>query len=158
VIEFVVPGRAVPQGGMTAFVKGNRAFVTHKRPKELGDFRARVALAAQHAGAEMVKGAVRLDVAFSLIRPKSHMGTGRNAHLVKGSSPRYPTTNPDIDKLLRSLLDALTQVCFADDNQVTQINVTKSYTAPGDAPCTYVRLTELEAAQESLEEREAAGG
>lgn len=138
-----MPGKPVPQGGMTAFAKGNKAFVVHKKPKELGDYRARVAVAAQHAGAVPITGPISVVVAFTLPRPKNHFGTGRNEHVLKASAPAWPTKNPDIDKLLRSLLDALTGVCFNDDNQVVQVAVTKGYVRDGEGPQTVVTVTEM---------------
>lgn len=124
----VVPGRPVPQGNMRAFAVNNRAFVTHKKPKELGDFRARVAIACQ--GIEMIFGPVALDVIFYLPRPKSHYGTGKNANKLKNSAPTYVTTNPDIDKILRSALDSLTGIAFRDDSQVVSITARKTYGNP----------------------------
>lgn len=126
-LSFVVPGRPVPQGGMKAFARGNRAFVTHSKPKELGDYRARVAIAAQNAGARIIDGPVSLTVTFVMPRPKSHYGTGRNAGVIKPSAPYYVTTKPDVDKLLRSLFDALTSVAIRDDSQVVMVTMSKVY-------------------------------
>jgi Holliday junction resolvase RusA-like endonuclease len=46
---------------------------------------------------------------------------------------RYPTTKPDLDKLARAVLDALTGVYYLDDAQVVSLDLQKAYThgAPG---------------------------
>jgi crossover junction endodeoxyribonuclease RusA len=44
---------------------------------------------------------------------------------------QHPTVPPDLDKQIRSILDALTGVAYVDDSQVTHIKATKEYGAPG---------------------------
>lgn len=150
-LEFTVPGKPVPQGGMTAFAKGNRAFVTHKKPKELGDYRARVALAATQAGAELTRAPVIVNASFLLPRPKGHYGTGRNASQLRASAPHWPMTKPDIDKLERALLDAITGVVIADDSQVIRSYCDKQYAL--EAPRTVVYIEELSESRRAEETR-----
>lgn len=38
-----------------------------------------------------------------------------------------PTVRPDVDKLLRAVLDALTGIAYADDSQVVQVTTSKTY-------------------------------
>ncbi len=46
----------------------------------------------------------------------------------------------DADKLSRSVLDALTGICYADDVQVTDLRVTKRYAARSGARIVVVAL------------------
>lgn len=79
-------------------------------------------------------GAVWVDVQFSLRRPKSHYGTGRNAGQLKAAAPPYPTTTPDLDKLVRSTQDALKDAgVLADDSAVATLSASKVYVLWGDA-------------------------
>lgn len=142
-ITFTVPGKPVPQGGMRAFAKGNKAFITHSKPKEIGDYRARVALAAQMSEAKPLDGPVELAATFFFDRPKSHYGTGKNARVLKASAPRYPTGRPDLDKVERALLDALSGICFHDDSQVVEMNTAKAYALDGEGASTVVSLWDL---------------
>ncbi|MFK0172667.1 RusA family crossover junction endodeoxyribonuclease [Streptomyces sp. NPDC090306] len=72
--------------------------------------------------------AVALDVTFTLPRPQSHFGTGRNAGALKPSAPAYPTGTPDLDKLLRSTQDALKDAgVLADDSRVVDVHARKRY-------------------------------
>lgn len=140
---FTVPGLPVPQGSMRAFLPKNskHPVVTHNHPAPLKNYRARIALAAQSAGVRITHGAVRIDVAFTFPRPKNHFGQGRNLRVLKPFAPRHKLTAPDLDKCLRSLLDALTGVAFDDDAQVTQITATKGY---AEQPRTEVQVRPLE--------------
>jgi crossover junction endodeoxyribonuclease RusA len=42
----------------------------------------------------------------------------------------YPSVKPDVDKLLRAVLDSLTGVAFHDDGQVVEISGWKNYGSP----------------------------
>jgi hypothetical protein len=66
---------------------------------------------------------VRVTVAFYLPRPKA-LPKKRTAHLKA----------PDIDKILRGFLDAITGIVFRDDSQVVEVIAMKRYAAEGDAP------------------------
>jgi len=70
---------------------------------------------------------VRVVCTFIFERPKNHYGTGRNALNLKPSAPFSMVTKPDVDKLARAVLDALTGVLFYDDSQVISLTVTKKY-------------------------------
>jgi Holliday junction resolvase RusA-like endonuclease len=74
---------------------------------------------------------VRLSVAFYLPRPKKYSKRGAFVpHCVA----------PDLDKLGRAVLDALTSVLYADDRQVTELIAGKYY-AEVDAPArVFVRI------------------
>ena len=78
----------------------------------------------------MWRGPVAVSLTFFFTRPKGHYGTGRNAHTLRDSAPGAIVTKPDIDKLARCVLDALTGVAFHDDAQVTVLNLHKLYGEP----------------------------
>jgi Holliday junction resolvase RusA-like endonuclease len=48
-----------------------------------------------------------------------------------------PSVAPDLDKLVRAALDALTSVAYGDDGQVTEIHAMKIY---GQVPGLEVRV------------------
>lgn len=119
-IAFTVTGIAQAQGSARAFMpKGGRfPVVTSSNPKLRG-WRHLVADAAGRAVAEaggqlIAEGAVRVIAAFYLPRPKA-IGAKAVPH-VKA---------PDLDKLQRSLGDAMSGVVFRDDSQITGWKVTK---------------------------------
>lgn len=73
--------------------------------------------------------AVTLTATFYFARPKSHYGTGRNAHTLKPSAPPEHAQTPDADKLLRLICDALTIAgVIADDRLIVDIRGRKRWT------------------------------
>jgi len=77
----------------------------------------------------MAMGAVTLDLMFRFARPKGHYNAKGE---LKQSAPMRVITKPDLDKLQRSTLDALTGVIFKDDSQVCRILAMKCYCLPGE--------------------------
>jgi Holliday junction resolvase RusA-like endonuclease len=78
--------------------------------------------------------AIEIEVVFYLERPKT----------VKPSKRWAPTVPPDLDKLLRALLDGIGQsgVIWGDDSQVVRITAWKSY-ADNRYPGAEVRIWEI---------------
>jgi len=60
-------------------------------------------------------------IRFYFPRPKAHYRTGKYAGVLKDAAPDIHTVTPDIDKLERCVLDALTGICWRDDSKVYRI-------------------------------------
>ena len=132
-IQFTVYGRPVPQGSMIASynTKDKVARVHHVQGAALAQWRASIRLAAIEAGAQVLEGAVQIVVVFGMVRPI------RKA--------QYPTVAPDLDKLVRALLDALTNVCYNDDAQVVSLYAGKVYSTRTEVIVkTYADASEYE--------------
>ena len=123
-ISFTVYGTPIPQGSTKAFIpKGwKRAIITADN-KKTKPWRQEIAQTAQ---AEMGKLKmlereipVTVRCEFFFAKPKSTK-----------KSVFAKTTKPDLDKLARSLLDALTGIVFEDDSQVTMLVVSKGFGNP----------------------------
>jgi Holliday junction resolvase RusA-like endonuclease len=71
--------------------------------------------------------AVGLHVRFVFRRPKKHFRTGRFSNVLRDDAPRFPIGKPDADKLLRTVMDALTGVVYVDDCQVVDPHCPKVY-------------------------------
>jgi Holliday junction resolvase RusA-like endonuclease len=126
-VELVVHGAGKPAGSKRHIGQGR---IVDANPNAR-DWQWRVAQVAgeQLNGRPLLEGPLRLDVCFYRTRPKSHLGTGRNAGTVKASAPAWPTTEPDLTKLVRAVEDALTGVCWRDDAQIVEQNAAKLYAA-----------------------------
>ena len=137
-VTFTVYGAAQPAGSKTAGVtKGGKVFVRDSARKGT-PWRRQVAQAAGEAmnGAGLLDGALSLTVRFYVPRPKSHFG----ARGLRPSAPDYPTTRPDITKLLRAIEDACTGIVWRDDAQVVAQHALKGY---GEQACAEVEVHTL---------------
>lgn len=120
-----VIGIPQPQGSKTAFVKNGRAVLTEGRTQSSREafksWRDGVTLAARdwctlHNGPALDEP-VEVHITFRLPRPKS--------------APKrrlWPDTRPDLDKLTRSVLDALVHGgVLVDDSRVVMIHARKVF-------------------------------
>ena len=137
-IRFFVPGTPVPQGSMRHVGHGR---VVHSNAAALLPWRdsVRAAAAAAMGGRELWIGPVSMLLRFEFPRPKSHLGTGRNAGALRAGAPWFHMQTPDIDKLQRAVLDALTGVVWRDDSQVFRVTATKAWTIAGGSTTIIVR-------------------
>jgi len=152
-IAFEVRGTPRPQGSYTwrptASGKGQ---VIPPRASLL--WRERVAAAAELAMGDhpLLDGPVRAELVFSMPRSRGHFGTGRNAGKLKPSAPALPSRTPDIDKLSRSVLDALTSTVLVDDARVVELVACKVYSDPASAGVSVTVEEVLVAVEEVVEE------
>lgn len=109
-IEFHVDGLPIPQGSMKV-INGH---IIHSQGSALAAWRSAIAYSAKGAGARPVSEGVSVDLIFTMPRPRT----------VKRLEP---SVAPDLDKLIRAALDALTAIAYLDDGQVTEIYSRKIY-------------------------------
>lgn len=128
IIEFFVPGKPVPQGSKRHIGRG----ILIESSKDLGPWRERVALTAHQtlAGEPIMSGAITAVLTFVLPRPKSAPKTRTPA----------ATKRPDVDKLARACLDAITDVIILDDAQVVDLRATKRLAELGETPGVHIRI------------------
>lgn len=124
-LAITVWGRPAPQGSKRAFVNrytGRASMV--ESSKNVKPWREAVKQAVFDAdGDSVITGPVVLNVTFTLPKPKSAPKTRRT----------WPDRKPDIDKLCRSTIDALTDAgCWEDDGRIVECRAAKRY--PGEGP------------------------
>lgn len=88
-----------------------------------------------------LEGPIRLELTFVVPRPAGHYRAS-GALSKSGLLMPYPTTRPDSTKLLRAFEDALKDITWADDSQIVEHVVRKTY---GDALETRATIEELSA-------------
>jgi crossover junction endodeoxyribonuclease RusA len=124
-LEIVVEGTPVPQGSFRHIGNGR---IIAANPK-LNTWRQTIAdQVAEKTAVRLIDGFCRVDLVFTLPRPKS----------VPKSRRARPTTKPDLDKLVRAALDAISLPKYVqlltDDSIVTDLHAAKRYadhTPPG---------------------------
>lgn len=90
--------------------------IIHTKDKELRTWRVHIGNTARNCGIQIAEKdtGVLIDLMFCMPKPKS----------VKRL---IPSTRPDLDKLIRAVLDALTGIAYIDDGQVVEITASKIY-------------------------------
>ena len=68
-------------------------------------------------------------IEFHVERPSGHYTKKRQ--LLKNTAPDHPAVKPDIDKLVRCTLDALSGVAFDDDARIVSLTAHKRYRKRG---------------------------
>jgi crossover junction endodeoxyribonuclease RusA len=141
-VNLLVIGTPVPQGSTRAFVVAGRAVTTAANPRTR-PWKAAVAAVAAEARPEdwPMLSPIEVRARFAFTRPAAHYGSGRNAGRLRPSAPTHKVSVPDVDKLLRAVLDALTGVLFVDDRQVVAVDASKGF---GEVAGAWVRVTALE--------------
>lgn len=124
-ISFFVAGVPIPKGSTRAFYNKvlGRAIITAANSKTR-PWEQAIRAEAKIAGCAPTLEPVEVLATFYLPRPKGHFG---KAGTLRPSAPLAHDKKPDIDKLLRALLDGLTGEAFVDDAQVVAAGVTKQY-------------------------------
>lgn len=147
-VEFEVRGTPVPQGSGRTFVVAGRA-VRATTTAPLLAWRGAIASEARAAmaGAPLMEGPVELEVEFRpAVRPASHWLPANARRLLRAlrlEAPLWHAQAPDVDKLCRACLDALSGVVYADDRQVARLTASKRWPADGEAPGCRVRVSSL---------------
>ena len=114
-MKLFVPGAPAPQGSKSfKGIRGGKAILVESS-EAVGPWRERVALAAHSNADGLIAGPVSVRLDFVMPRPKS---------APKRTTPPA-VKRPDIDKLSRAILDALTGICWHDDSQVIALTATK---------------------------------
>jgi crossover junction endodeoxyribonuclease RusA len=117
-LEIVVEGSPVPQGSFRHIGNGR---IIAANPK-LNAWRQTIAdQVVEKTSVRLIDGFCRVDLVFTLPRPKS----------VPKSRRARPTTKPDLDKLVRAALDAISLPKYVqlltDDSIVTDLHAAKRY-------------------------------
>lgn len=131
-VSFSVHGRPVPQGSVVAHVRNGKASIHYASGSGLAVWRNMVSAAARDAWTgDIYGGPIEVAVTFRMARPRNHY-RNLQGDLRAAARDEQPTVMPDLDKLIRAVLDSLTGIVYRDDAQVTRIEARKMYAeSPG---------------------------
>ena len=137
--KFSVNGlEAAPQGSKKYIGKGRMIEVS----KRVKPWRELVKREASKIKQPPIKGACYVEATFRFKRPKAHYYT--NGSLRTGSPRNVTIRRNDLDKLVRSSLDALSGITFVDDSLVTILTAKKRYCEEGEEVGADILVVELE--------------
>lgn len=129
---FTVPGDPVPKARPRINTTSHRAYTPVKTKK----FEELVKIEYLRSnGKKTETGAVVLGVLFKMPIPVKTKKVDVKKMI---SGKILPTKRPDLDNLVKSILDGLNGVAYLDDNQVVEINAKKVYS---ETPETVVTLS-----------------
>lgn len=129
ILELFVPGQPAPQGSKRHVGHG----VLVESSRAVAPWRTTVAwhVAQAYAGS-VLDVALAVDIEFVMRRPTS---------CPKRSTPPA-TKRPDLDKLARAVLDALSGVVWRDDSLIIDLHPTKRLAEIGELAGARIRVRE----------------
>lgn len=126
-VMFWVPGVPVPKGSARAFKhpRTGAVITVQDNAERQRPWASRITTEAQRVGVALhAEGGVSIRLVFRMPRPKGHRRANGE---IKPSAPAVPSGKPDLDKLVRCVLDALTGYAWRDDSQVTTCEAVKRF-------------------------------
>lgn len=128
-VNFSIETDPVPKGRPR--FRRTKTFITTYTPKKTLDFEGLVRMHSQEAmgPTEPLETPVWIALYFRLSIPASYSKKRKEACL---SGSEKPIKRPDLDNLIKSVLDGMNGVVFKDDSQITVMHCTKVYSnVPG---------------------------
>lgn len=120
-VQFLVAGQPMAKGDHTVANVGGKTWLREKNAGVKSKWRDRAADVAREARGSlpMFDEPLRVKLVVLVLHPLSHFTANLRDRGLKASAPRWPSSKPDLDKLQRSLGDALQGVLWRDDSQIS---------------------------------------
>lgn len=123
-VVFAVPGKPVGKDRPRATRQGN--FIRMYTPEKTASYESLVKLACWEAmrGQAPLCGPLQATIKVLMVPPPSWTKTKRKQALC---GEVLPEVKPDLDNVIKAILDALNGVAYADDKQVARLYASKEY-------------------------------
>lgn len=130
IVAFEVMGDPVGKGRPKFARRGD--YVNTYTPKKTAMYETRVQVAARQAmGAQLPHtGAMAVWLSLDIAIPLSWSKKKQQQAL---AFEIYPTSKPDVDNVLKAILDACNGIVWVDDKQVIDVIIHKRYALSGSA-------------------------
>lgn len=152
-IELFVRGRPRTAGSKSGFVNKNTGKVIFtpagSRQKSWQESVRWTFLQSEYARTIPIDGAIMVSLLYSFARPKSHL-TSKGKHTK--SYKHFPSVRPDIDKLNRAVLDALSGLAYKDDALIVSEVAMKEYGVPEGVRIIIRKIPDTEGSLKDVEE------
>lgn len=129
--SLTVIGKAKAQGSLRSFKHPKTGAVITPQDTKVVSYRGSIVdeWYSKYMGPDLREGSVSATLVFAFRRPDNHYWpkTKSRSHreVLRDEAPDSHTGTPDIDKLARSVLDALTGLAYEDDKQVSSLHALK---------------------------------
>lgn len=104
--------------------------------KHKKDFIAQI---GSKAPKQPLKGDISLKVTFAMPYVKKHYRTGKYSGELKPNPPYEYVIKPDIDNLLKFIMDSGNKILWVDDSQIWKVEMEKVYS---EIPSTTIEIEE----------------
>lgn len=121
----IIPGNPIPKLRPRFARRGK--FVTTYTVQETEEAKFLLMFLQQWDGIPISNKAIRVKLAFYMKRPKAHYGTGKNAGKLKPNAPFSHAKRPDLDNMIKWVLDCLNGSVWKDDSLISSISARKVY-------------------------------
>jgi Holliday junction resolvase RusA-like endonuclease len=123
-ITFAVYGEPVPKGRPRFSTRGK--FPIAYTPEKTKNYESEVAMMAKAAmgASEPLEGALEAFIYVTFPVPASYSKKRTEACL---SDSEKHTKRPDLDNVVKAVIDGMSEIVFFNDSQITSIHATKVY-------------------------------
>ena len=134
IYEFEVPGKIIGKG-RPRLNSYTGVVYTPKRTKDYESLVEQYFL-LKYPRFKALEGRIKINIIAYFSIPKTTKKADINEMLENNISP---TKKPDIDNIVKSILDSMNKFAFKDDNQITKLEVEKKYSLEDKV---YVKIEE----------------
>ena len=134
IYEFEVPGKIIGKGRPRLNLYTGVVY-TPKRTKDYESLVEQYFL-LKYPRFKVLEGRIKVSIIAYFSIPKTTKKADINEMLENNISP---TKKPDIDNIVKSILDSMNKFAFKDDNQITKLEVEKKYSLEDKV---YVKIEE----------------
>ncbi len=137
-VSFTLPGKPQAKARPIATARHGRTRVY--TPPQTVAYEAQIAAAAQAALGDnaMIEGAVEIDIVVRLEPAKWVSAAARSGML---SGDVRATKRPDLDNVVKTIIDGCCGVVFSDDASITKISARKIYAVSAGVDVAVVAAT-----------------
>lgn len=123
-VAFVIQGTPVGKGRPKFSRQG--PFVRAYTPEKTANYENLVKVKAEQAmgGRPMIDGPVEVSIRL-IVTPPASWSQKKKRDAMEGFI--FPTSKPDIDNVLKGIMDACNEIVFKDDKQAVDVRVVKRY-------------------------------
>ena len=125
-LEIIIPGKPIAKKRPRFARRGKCVTTYSEQETEESKIMAQI-LAQLGKDWKPIETPVLLDMEFCFPFLKSHYGSGKNSDKIKASAPIYHTQKPDVDNLVKFVMDCMNEIVFRDDAQVVTIAASKKW-------------------------------
>ena len=134
IYEFEVPGRVIGKG-RPRLNSYTGVVYTPTRTKDYESLVEQYFL-LKYPRFKALEGRIKVSIIAYFSIPKTTKKADINEMLENNISP---TKKPDIDNIVKAILDSMNKFAFKDDNQITKLEVEKKY---AEKPRMYIKIEE----------------